>query len=66
MASTVVCMADQFLAWSKINDELAVDLGGLGDSLSVCDSLGEFHTVTSPTLVIEFTVPAPCSPMLPK
>ena len=48
MASAVVCMADLSLAWSKMSDELAVDLGGLGDSLSVCDSRGVFHTVTSP------------------
>lgn len=45
------------LAWSGMTDELAVDLGGLGDSLSVCDSRGALCALTPPRAVIEFTIP---------
>lgn len=39
-----------------MTDELAVDLGGLGDSLSVCDSEEPPCAMTSSLAVIEFTV----------
>lgn len=39
-----------------MTDELAVDLGGLGDSLSVCDSRGAPCAMTSSRAVIEFTI----------
>lgn len=39
-----------------MTDELAVDLGGLGDSLSVCDSRGAPCALTSSCAVIEFTI----------
>lgn len=42
--------------WSTMTDELAVDLGGLGDSLSVCDSRGAPCALTSLHTVIEFTI----------
>lgn len=45
-----------------MTDELAVDLGGLGDSLSVCDSRGAPCALTSPLVVIEFTIPRPFLP----
>ncbi|KAF3701159.1 hypothetical protein EXN66_Car016847 [Channa argus] len=44
------------LVWSTMTDELAEDLGGLGDSLSVCDSRGAPWALTSPHTVIEFTI----------
>lgn len=39
-----------------MTDELAVDLGGLGDSLSACDSRGAPCALTSSGAVIEFTI----------
>lgn len=36
-------------AWSVMTDELAVDLGGLGDSLSACDSRGAPCALTPPS-----------------
>lgn len=41
---------------STMTDELAADLGGLGDSLSVCDSRGAPGALTSSCAVIEFTI----------
>ena len=61
--------ADQSLVgpWSTMTDEVAVDLGGLGDSLSALDSRGALSSLTPPRTVIEFTIlhhssPSPGSP----
>ena len=47
-----------------MTDEMAVDLGGLGDSLSVCDSRGAPCALTSPRAVIEFTILRHSSPSM--
>lgn len=49
-----------------MTDELAVDLGGLGDSLSVCDSRGAPCALTSSCAVIEFTIVRLSTHMAPK
>lgn len=52
------CTADRSVATGRLEmtDELAVDLGGLGDSLSVCESQEAPCALTSSQAVIEFTV----------
>lgn len=52
----VYCWSDGGRGGSAVTDELAVDLGGLGESLSVCYSWEAPCALTSSSTVIEFTI----------